>query len=60
MLATLMVLSLRIYHCQMAVLANLARFTGLCQDCQGCQKLPNQGFDFRGCGRKLVIIDVKN
>ena len=29
MLATLMVLSLRIYHCPMAALANLARFTGL-------------------------------
>jgi hypothetical protein len=63
MLATNMVLSLRIYHCPLAALANLGRFTGLVRivsDCHGCQKLLNRGFDFRGCDRKLVIIDVKN
>ncbi len=60
MLATLMVLSLRIYHSPMAALANLARFIGLCQDVSDVKSYPIKDLIFVVVVEKLVIVDVNN
>ena len=60
MLATLMVLSLRIFHSPMAALANLANSLNFVRIVSDVKSYPIKDLIFVAVVEKLVIVDVNN